>query len=78
MTPHFPALNEITVQALGEEPQYEEGERMYLILFDEDYHAHGTDMAGNVALLVDRDQAVEVRDLAQEIIDELDDVGGDS
>lgn len=72
MTPQIPALNEVTRQALDEEPEYDDGDRMYLILFDEDYHGHGSDLAGNVALLLDREQAVEVRDLAQEIVDELD------
>lgn len=75
MAPNIPALNEITAQTLDEDREYDDGERMYLILFEEDYHKHGTDMAGNVALLLDREQAVEVRDLAQEIIDELDQGG---
>lgn len=71
MTPHIPALNEITAQTLGETPEYDDGERMYMILFDEDYHGHGSDLAGNVALLLDKEQATEIRDLAQEIIDDL-------
>ena len=71
--PYLPALNEITRQALDKAPIYTDNpdERKYIILFPEDYDAHGRDMAGNVALLVDKDQAEEIRDLAQEVIDDL-------
>ncbi|SMO81481.1 hypothetical protein [Halorubrum cibi] len=71
----IPALNELTVQALDEEPEYAGGERMYAILFEEDYDGHAVDMDGNVALLVNREQAVEIRELMGEIVEEL---GGES
>ena len=67
----IPALNEITAQALGDSREYAGGERMYAILFDEDYDGHATDMDGNVVLLLTRDQAVEVRELMDEIVTEL-------
>ena len=67
----IPALNEITAQALGESREYAGGERMCAILFDEDYDGHATDMDGNVALLLTRAQAVEVRELMDEIVTEL-------
>ena len=67
----IPALNEITAQALGESREYAGGERMCAILFDEDYDGHATDMDGNVVLLLTRDQAVEVRELMDEIVTEL-------
>lgn len=78
--PHFPALNEITRQALDYDPEYPENadERMYMLLFPEDYDEHGVDMAGNVALLLDKEQAVEVRDLAEEIIEQLEENESDS
>lgn len=74
MSPHIPALNEIPRQALDHEPKFPDDPkgRMYMILFPEDFEEHGIDMAGNVALLLDREQAVEVRDLAADIVDELD------
>ena len=67
----IPALSEITAQALGDSREYAGGERRCAILFDEDYDGHATDMDGNVALLLTRDQAVEVRELMDEIVTEL-------
>lgn len=73
MSPYIPALNEITRQAFDEQPEYHEnpGERAYMILFPEDYDGHGVDVEGNVALLMDAEQAREVRELADEIIEML-------
>jgi hypothetical protein len=69
----IPALNEITRQALDEPPEYTDNpeERQYIILFPEDYDGHGSDMAGNVALLVDKEQAEEIKRLAEEAIEAL-------
>ena len=72
----IPALNEIPAQALDEPREYAGGERMWAILFDEDYDGHATDMDGNIALLLTRAQAVEVRELMNEIVAELDEWGG--
>jgi len=73
----IPALNEIPAQALDEPREYAGGERMWAILFDEDYDGHATDMDGNIALLLTRAQAVEVRELMNEIVAELDECGSD-
>jgi hypothetical protein len=69
----IPALNEITRQALDEQPEYTENpeDRQYIILFPEDYDGHGSDMNGNVALLVDKEQAEEIKRLAEEAIEAL-------
>jgi hypothetical protein len=74
MSPYIPALNEIPRQAFDHAPEYHENheERRYMILFPEDHDGHGVDMHDNVALLLTKDQAREVRDLANEIIDDLD------
>jgi hypothetical protein len=85
--PHFPAHPEnIRPPALNElellpadsdaEPEYDDPDanRMYMILYPEDYTKHGTDMEGNAALLLNREQAVEIRDLANDIIDTIDDL----
>jgi hypothetical protein len=71
--PYIPALNEVRRQTFDEEPKRPENpeERHYMILFPEDYDGHGSDIEGNVALLVDKEQAKEIRDLANEIIDAL-------
>lgn len=75
----IPAMNEITRQALGEDPEYPDDHesKRYMILFPEDYQGHGTDVAGNVALLLDEDNAREVKRLAEDILDDLegDEVG---
>lgn len=72
--PYIPALNEIPRQAFGEEPEFAENgdERHYMILFPEDYQAHGTDMAGNVALLINEENAREIKHLAEQVIEDLD------
>jgi len=69
----IPALNEITAHALDEPRECAGGERMWAILFDEDYDGHATDMDGNVALLLTRAQAGEIRELMDEIVAELED-----
>lgn len=79
MSPHIPALNEIVRQAFDDDPEYPDNPDgfRYMILFYEDYQGHGVDIDGNVALLLDKENAQEVRDLAEGIIDELDDGGAD-
>lgn len=73
--PHFPALNEITSQTGSHEPKYpdEPEDLRYLILYPEDYQGHGIDVEGNVALLINEENAREVKRLAENIIDELED-----
>lgn len=70
---YIPALNEITRQSINEEPEYPENQEdlNYLILFPEDYEGHGSDVKGNVALLVDLEQAKEIRNLVEEVIERL-------
>jgi hypothetical protein len=77
MSPYIPALNEIPRQAFDDDPEYHENheERRYMILFPEDHDGHGVDMEDNVALLLDREQAAEIRRLADEIVRDL---GGDA
>lgn len=72
---NIPALNEITRQALGEEPKYAEDsdDRQYIILFPEDYQEHGVDMAGNVALLVNEENAREIKRLAEDALEGVQD-----
>lgn len=67
-----PPKNAIMAQ-VGQKPDYPDNpdEKRYLILYDEDYHEHGVDMAGNVALLLDAERAKEVKRLAEEIIEDL-------
>lgn len=70
---YIPALNEITRQALDKEPVYPDDAkgRQYVILFPEDYDGHGMDVEGNVALLVDKEQAKELKRLAENAIEEI-------
>jgi hypothetical protein len=70
---YFPALNEIERQTLGEKPTYPENadEKYYMILYPEDYQSYGSDMKGNLALLLDEENAREIKRLAENIIEEL-------
>lgn len=69
----IPAVNEIAAQVGREGVKYpdESDELRYLILFPEDYQGHGVDVAGNVALLLNEENAREVKRLAEEIIGKL-------
>lgn len=80
MTPYIPALNEIPRQAFDEDPEYPDNQDnlRYMILFPEDYEGHGIDVAGNVALLLDESNAREVKRLAEEIIESLEDENADN
>lgn len=71
--PRIPALNEIAVQGLDYDPEYPENPelRKYMILFPEDYEEHGVDMGGNVALLLNKENAEEVKRLAENIIEQI-------
>jgi hypothetical protein len=73
--PHFPALNEVTRQTGTEEPKYPDNadDLRYMVLYPEDYEGHGVDVEGNVALLLDEENAREVRRIADDIIDQLED-----
>lgn len=70
---YIPAMNEITRRALGEEPKYskEDEDLRYMILFPEDYEGHGSDVEGNVALLINEENAREIKRLAEDIIEQL-------
>jgi hypothetical protein len=72
--PRIPALNEVRTQTGSEPPQYpdEAADKRYLILYPDDYEGHGIDVAGNVALLVNEDNAREIKRLAENIIQSLD------
>jgi hypothetical protein len=70
---YIPALNEITRQGLDEEPEFPENheELKYMILFPDDYEGYGSDVKGNVALLLNEENAREVKRLAEDIIEDL-------
>jgi hypothetical protein len=72
MKDHAPPMNAIMAE-IGEQPEYPENAdaRRYLVLYPSDYQEHGVDMAGNVALLLDEQNAREVKRLAEEIIADL-------
>ena len=69
----IPALNEIRVRTGTDSPEYpdEPEDKQYIILYSEDYEGHGTDVAGNVALLVNEEQAREVKRLAEGAIERI-------
>jgi len=73
--PRIPALNEVRTQTGSQQPQYpdEPEDKRYLILYPDDYQGHGIDVAGNVALLVDEDNAREIKRLAENILESLGD-----
>lgn len=70
----IPALNEIRRQT-GKSARYPDDpeDKRYIILYPEDYEGHGIDIEGNVALLVDKEQAREIKQLAEMAIRELED-----
>jgi len=65
-TTAYPPMNVIREQ-LGEEPKYPDDadEKRYIILYDEDHNGVGIDVEGNVAIMVDEEQAAEVERLAR-------------
>lgn len=69
----IPALNEVRVQTGTDSPEYPDApeDKQYLILYPEDYEGHGHDVAGNVALLVNEEQAREVKRLAEGAIEQI-------
>jgi hypothetical protein len=72
---HFPAMNEVPRQVQGHEPNYpdEPDDKRYIILYPDDYQGHGIDVEGNVALLVNEDNAREIKQLAEDVINSLED-----
>jgi hypothetical protein len=48
-----------------------DGDRRWLVLFDEDYYNHAVDVEGNVGVLVDIHQAGEVIRLAAQALADL-------
>lgn len=65
-TDKYPSMNVIREQ-LGEEPKYPDDadEKRYIILYDEDHDGVGIDLEGNVAIMVDEEQAAEVERVAR-------------
>lgn len=72
---NIPAYNAGRHQTEGEPPTYPKNaqDKRYLILYPEDYQAHGVDPEGNVSILLDVDEAREVKRIVEEIIDDLED-----
>jgi len=70
---NIPAMNEVRVQASGHEPKFpeESDNKRYMILYPDDYQGHGVDVEGNVALLLDEENAEEVKRLAEDILSQL-------
>lgn len=67
MTPDIPDLDDVVDLDVSQP----DDDRMWLVLFDEDYDGVMLDGEDNVALLVDSDQAGEVLRLACGIITKL-------
>jgi len=57
------------------EPKFPDGheDKRYIILYPDDYQGHGIDIEGNVALLVDEENAREIKRLAENVIEGLED-----
>ena len=66
-------VNAIATTALDEPAEYAGGERLYAVLFDADYDAVSLDANGDLALLVDAEQAAALRDQFAEIAAALED-----
>ncbi len=69
---HIPALNEVRRQN-GHEPKFPDNsdDLRYLVLYPDDSQGHGIDVEGNVALLVNEENAREVKRLAENVIEQL-------
>lgn len=48
-------LNTIATSVTDEKPEYAGGQRMYAVLFEEDYDAVSMDANGDVAVLLNRE-----------------------
>ena len=68
-------VNTIASTALDEPAEYAGGERMYAVLFAEDHEGVSLDANGDVAVLLNREQAIEARETLEEIVAALE--GGD-
>jgi predicted ArsR family transcriptional regulator len=64
----FPVLDDVIDMTIDTS---DDDERMYLVLFEEDYDDLILDAEDSVALLVDNDQAVEILKIASNIVAEL-------
>ena len=61
-------VNTIAATALDEPAEYAGGERMYAVLFAEDHEGVSLDANGDVAVLLDRKQAIAARETLNEIV----------
>lgn len=61
-------LNAIAATALNEPAEYAGGERMYAVLFAEDHEGVSLDANGDVAVLLDREQAIAARETLNDIV----------
>lgn len=70
---HIPALNELGAAVSGEPRKYPANaeDYRYMVLFPEDYEEFGIDPEGNLALLVDEENAREVKRLAEKVLEGL-------
>jgi len=70
---HIPAMNAVLEELDGHEPNYPDtsDDKRYIVLYPEDYKGHGVDVEGNVALLVDKENAREMKRLAEDVISQL-------
>jgi len=64
-------VNTIASTALDEPAEYAGGERMYAVLFAEDHEGVSLDANGDVAVLLDREQAEAARETLDEIVTAL-------
>ena len=69
----IPLISNAIRAQLDEEPEYVEdySDRRYMILYPEDYQGYGKDVDGNIALLLNKENAEEVKRLAEDIIEDI-------
>ena len=63
--------NAIATSVNGEPAKYAGGERLYAVLFAEDHEGVSLDANGDVAVLLDREQAIAARETLDKIVAEL-------
>lgn len=61
-------VNAISASMSDEPAEYAGGERMYAVLFAEDHEGVSLDANGDVAVLLDREQATAARETLDEIV----------
>jgi len=64
--------NAIAASVTDESAEYAGGERIYAVLFAEDHEGVSLDANGDVAVLLDREQAITARETLEEIVVALD------